>query len=208
LFGQIRHGTDRVLIVARQKDDPMAPLDDRIGRHAGRNQVIKTFHELSSGERLRNEGGGQETVQFFRKNSKRVHRVDNRLAFPARQGLRNLAMFPERDRQDDCVGLECIPQRLSDDRGSNSPSLRGQRFGRPAARDGHVDVFTGEGVGEGLTYLAESYNCIAHNVSPIRVDIASQPFDGAGHQVPFCGLDGRHAAVDEQLHPVHEARIV
>ena len=29
LFGQIRHGSDRVLVVARQKDDPMAPLDDR-----------------------------------------------------------------------------------------------------------------------------------------------------------------------------------
>jgi hypothetical protein len=32
---------------------------------------------------------------------------------------------------------------------------------------GHVDVFTGEGVGEGLAYLTESYNRIAHNVSPI-----------------------------------------
>jgi hypothetical protein len=32
--------------------------------------------------------------------------VDDRLAFPARQGLCNLAMFPERDRQDDRVGLE------------------------------------------------------------------------------------------------------
>jgi hypothetical protein len=31
LFGQIRHGSDRVLIVARQKDDPVAALDDRIG---------------------------------------------------------------------------------------------------------------------------------------------------------------------------------
>jgi hypothetical protein len=30
-------------------------------------------------------------------------------------------------------------------------------------------------VGEGLTYLSESYNCIAHNVSPILVDIDSQP---------------------------------
>jgi hypothetical protein len=45
----------------------------------------------------------------------------------------------------------------------------------PATRNGHVDVFTGEGVGEGLTYLSESYNCIAHNVSPILVDIGSQP---------------------------------
>src|SRR5450759_1740315 len=97
-FGQIRHGSDRVLGLARQKDDPMAPLDDRIGGQGGRNQVIKTFHELSAVERLRNEGGGRETVQLLRENSKRVRRVDNRLAFPARQGLRNLAMFPERDR--------------------------------------------------------------------------------------------------------------
>src|SRR6202041_3242682 len=80
-------------------------------------------------------------------------------------------MFPERDRQDDCVGRECIPQRLGDDRGSNRPSLGRQRFRWPAARDGHVDVFTGERVGEGLAYLAESDNRIAHSASPIHVDI-------------------------------------
>jgi hypothetical protein len=88
-------------------------------------------------------------------------------------------MFLERDRQDDCVGIECIPQRLGDDRGSNRPSLRGQRLGQPATRDGHVDVLTGKGVGDGLAYLAESYNRIAHNASPIRVDIGSPAFDGA-----------------------------
>jgi hypothetical protein len=89
------------------------------------------------------------------------HSMARNLAFPARQDLRNLAMFIERDRQDDCVGPECIPQRLGDDSGSNRPSLRRQRLGRAAARDGHVDVFTGEGVGEGLAYLTESYNCIS-----------------------------------------------
>src|SRR5580704_14362374 len=68
LFGQIRHGGDRVLVVARQKDDPMPPLDDRIGSQGGGRQVIKTFHELSAGERLRNEGGGRETVQLLRWN--------------------------------------------------------------------------------------------------------------------------------------------
>src|SRR5580698_6032154 len=39
-FGQIRHGTDRVLVVARQKDDAMAPVDDRTGSQGGCNQVI------------------------------------------------------------------------------------------------------------------------------------------------------------------------
>src|ERR1700682_5496010 len=76
-------------------------------------------------------------------------------------------MFPERDCQEDCVGLECIPQRLGDYRGSNCPSLRCQRLGRPAARDDNVDFFTGEGVSQGLAYLAESYNCIFHNVFPM-----------------------------------------
>src|SRR6185437_4323971 len=84
-------------------------------------------------------------------------------------GLRNLAMLPERDCQDDCVGLECVPQRLGDDRGSNRPSPRRQRLGRPAARDGHLDVLTCEGVGEGLAYRTESYNRIAHNASPILI---------------------------------------
>src|SRR3954462_6659496 len=58
LFGQIRHGSDRVLVIARKKDDPMPPFDDRVGSQDGCNQVIETFHELSAGERLRDEGGG------------------------------------------------------------------------------------------------------------------------------------------------------
>src|ERR1700735_1967068 len=37
-FGQIRHGSDRVLGVARQKDDSVAALDDWISRPDGRTQ--------------------------------------------------------------------------------------------------------------------------------------------------------------------------
>src|SRR5580692_576837 len=36
LFGQGRHGSVRVLVVARQKDDPVGALDDRIGSQLGR----------------------------------------------------------------------------------------------------------------------------------------------------------------------------
>jgi hypothetical protein len=127
--------------------------------------VIETLHELGAGERLRNEGGGRETVQLLRWDWKRVHRVDDRLAFPARQGLRNLAMFPERDRQDDCVGLECIPQRLGDDRGSNRPSLANASGGRRLAT-----YLTGEGVGEGylgiLQLLAHMFSFGISNGAP------------------------------------------
>src|SRR5579872_6736344 len=150
---QVRDRSDRVLIIARQKDDAMASLNNRIAGQRSRTQVVKTFHDLSTGEGLRNEGGGRETVQFLRWQRKRVHCVDDRLALPTRQRLRNLTMFSERDCQDDRVGFERIPQRLGDDRGSNRPSLRRQRLGRPAARDRHVDVVTGKGVGEGLADL-------------------------------------------------------
>ena len=68
LFGQIRHGSDRVLVVARQKDDPVPTLDDRICSQGGRNQVIETLHEPGAGERLRGEGGGGETVQLLEGN--------------------------------------------------------------------------------------------------------------------------------------------
>src|SRR6202022_3963042 len=53
LFGQGRHGSDRVLIVARQKDDSVAARDDRISSQSLRQQVIETFPELGAGERLR-----------------------------------------------------------------------------------------------------------------------------------------------------------
>jgi hypothetical protein len=38
LFGQIRHGSDRVLVIARQKDDPVTALDDRVGSQGGRKK--------------------------------------------------------------------------------------------------------------------------------------------------------------------------
>src|ERR1700726_2230500 len=169
--------------------------------------MIKTLHQLGPGERLRNECGGRETLQFLRWDWKRVHRVDDRLAFPARQGLRNLAMFPERDRQDDCVGLECIFQRLGDNRGANRPSLRRQHFSRPAARDGHVDVFTGEGLGEGLAYLAESYNCVAHNFSLWF----TEPYGPPNSRMECrraSGSDLRWAAVDGEFAGGHEAAVL
>src|SRR6202451_1997543 len=47
-FGQIRHGSDSVLVIARQKDDPVAALDDRVGGQCGRHQAVKNFHPLSA----------------------------------------------------------------------------------------------------------------------------------------------------------------
>src|SRR5262245_32054692 len=92
-------------------------------------------------------------------------------------------MLSERDRQDDWVGLERVPERLGDDRGANGPGLRRQYLGRPMARDRHGHVLTGKGVGEGLAYPTETYNRVAHDASPVRVDNASPASIALGH--PF-----------------------
>jgi hypothetical protein len=41
------NGSGHVLVVARQKDDPMAALDDRIGSQGERNQVIEPFTSMA-----------------------------------------------------------------------------------------------------------------------------------------------------------------
>jgi hypothetical protein len=71
-------------------------------------------------------------------------------------------MLIEQDSQEDGVRRERFLERFGDDRKSNRPSLQCQLLGRAAARDGHVDVVTRKGVSEGLTYLAEPNNCVAH----------------------------------------------
>ena len=55
-------------------------------------------------------------------------------------------------------------------------------------------IIPGEGVGEGLTYLSESYNCIAHNVSPILIDIDSQP--STARDIESVGGDRKRPAVN------------
>src|ERR1039458_2033047 len=119
-------------------------------------------------------------------------------------------MFPERNRQDDCVGLERIPQRLGDDRGSNRPSLRCQRLGRPTTRDGDFDVLTGKGVGECLAYLAESYNCVAHMFSfglPNPTALRIIEWSAVKGECVRFGLNLREATVDGELAGGHEAAV-
>jgi hypothetical protein len=55
----------------------------RIGRQRRCDQVIETLHDLRAGEGLRDEGGGRETIELLWRDGERVHRVDDRLAFPA-----------------------------------------------------------------------------------------------------------------------------
>src|ERR1700733_5287736 len=106
-------------------------------------------------------------------------------------------MLIEQDSQENGFGLERFLQRLGDYRGSDRPSLWRQLLRRPAARDHDVDVATGEGVGEGLAYLSESYNRVAHAASPMYVDVA---IDCTAFRFPWtcvsCSGDPREAPLE------------
>jgi len=95
LFGKICHGFECVLVVARQKEDAMAAVNIRVGCQGGCRQVIEAFHEFGAAERFCDEGGRRKAVQVFWRNAKRIRRVDDRLAFPVRQGLCNFRMLFE-----------------------------------------------------------------------------------------------------------------
>ena len=47
LFGQVCHGSDRVFIVARQKDDPMTTVEDRIGSQVFSTDDFRPMHSSS-----------------------------------------------------------------------------------------------------------------------------------------------------------------
>ena len=94
-----RHGTGRIIVVARQKDDPMAPLlDNRIViTECNHTQVIKTFHELSATVKdftVKAEDGrppsssGRTPNAFVASMTVFAHS-------PARRSLRLLAVRPE-----------------------------------------------------------------------------------------------------------------
>jgi hypothetical protein len=94
--------------------------------------------------------------------------VDHNLASPVRS-LGELILQPERDGQDDNLGFERVLQRARGHRRSDRLGLRRDRLGRPPARHGHLNVFTGERPGKRLADGAKTYNRRAHEIRRIAV---------------------------------------
>jgi hypothetical protein len=94
--------------------------------------------------------------------------VDPNLASPVRS-LGELILQPERDGQDDNLGFERILQRARGHRRSNRRGSRRDRLGRPPARHGHSNVFTGERLGKRLADGAKTCNRRAQEILRIAV---------------------------------------
>src|SRR5574337_122066 len=173
LFGERCDRRRGAFVVARQERDPAAALDARVGGQGAGEEMVEALHQPGTPEGFGDDGRG---------DAKPVHRVDDRLALPARQIFGDLAMFLERNGQKDHVRLDGFRQRPGDDRGSDGLRLRQERFGRAPAGDGDFDVVAGEGVGEGLADGAETDDCVVHVVLHFCTRIAcnqSGPLDAS-----------------------------
>jgi hypothetical protein len=73
----------------------------------------------------------------------------------------------ETDGQEENVGLDCFRQCLGNDRGSDRGRIGCKAFRVARGCHGYFDALAGKRLGQGLAYLAEADNCIAHDVSPI-----------------------------------------
>src|SRR3546814_6120304 len=113
--------------------------------------MVEARHQPRAGKGVGDDGGG---------DAEPVHRVDDRLALPARQVFGDLAMSLDQDSQENHVRFLRFLQRPGNDRGSDRLRLWQQRFGRAPAGDGDFDVVAGESAGEGLAYRAETETCV------------------------------------------------
>ena len=53
------------VVVARQEHDSPATVYGRVLLKDGSNQMVEAFHQFGSGERLRDDGRGRDTIQFL-----------------------------------------------------------------------------------------------------------------------------------------------
>ncbi len=168
----------------------MAALDDRIGGQCGRTQVIKTLHQPGAvNDFATNAEDGRPSSSSGGTGNEFIASMTV-LPFQLGRAFAILAMFPERDRQDDCVGLECVPQRFGDDLRSNRPSLRCQGLGRAGDSRRDFNVLTGKGVGE---CLALSCRILQLRSSSVLLWF-TEPYGAPSHRVECrwaSGLDLR-----------------
>jgi len=98
-----------------------------------------------------------------------IGHVDDRLSLPARQRLRDFLVRLETDGQEENVGLDGFRQCLGNDHGADRGRIGCKAFRVARGRHGDFDALAGKRLGEGVAYLTEADNCIAHDVSPCAV---------------------------------------
>ena len=169
----------------------------------GRNQMIETFHDLSASERPRNEGGGRRPrpVPQVELGNEFMASMD-RLAFPTRQGLRNLAVLPER------TASRIVSALIASAATGVTVGPIARACGASSSGDRRLPTMTSmsyeQRPGEVVANLAEP--TIAQ---PICSPVVYRPLRPADKRMACCSewVRPRQTAVDGELAGSHEAAV-
>src|SRR3984957_13474917 len=128
----------------------------------GSDQMVEALNQPCTGEGLRDGLGRRLSPQLLRGHAVGIGHIDDGLALPGRQRLRDIPVRLETDCQKDDVRLDRFRQLFGNDRGSNRGCGGCKAFRVARGRHGHFDALAGKRLGQGLANIAEADNCVAH----------------------------------------------
>src|SRR6202022_1468588 len=154
------------VIVARQEHDSLATMYGRILVKDGSDQMVEALDQSCASKTLRDAHGRRVSPQFLRGHTVGIGHIDDGLSLPVRQRLRDIRVRLETDSQKDDVRLDRFRQLFGNDRGSDRGCGGCKAFRVARGCNGYFDAASGKRLGKSLADIAESYNRIAHAVSP------------------------------------------
>jgi AAA ATPase domain len=107
------------VIVARQEHDSSATMYGRILVKDGSDQMVEALDQSSASEGLGDGLGRRLSSKFLRGHAVGIGHIDDRLALPGGQRLRDIPVRLETDSQKDDVRLDRFGQVFGKDRGSD-----------------------------------------------------------------------------------------
>src|SRR5664279_2934978 len=154
------------VIVARQEHDSPSTMHGRILVKDGSDQMVEALDQSCASKCLRDELGRRLSSQFLRGHAVGIGHIDDRLPLPGGERLRDIRMRLETDRQKDVVRLDGLRQCFGNDFGSGRGRGGCKAFRVARGCHGYFDAASGKCLRKSLADIAESYNRIAHAVSP------------------------------------------
>jgi hypothetical protein len=153
----LRCGT---VMVARQEHDSPATMDGRILVKDGSDQMVEALDQSGTREGLRDDLGRWLSSQFLRGHAVSIGHIDDGLSLPARQGLRDISVRFETDRQKDDVRLDRLRQCCGNDLGLDCGRSGRKAFRVARGGSGYVDAASDKCLAQGLAKLTEADNCV------------------------------------------------
>jgi len=139
-----RDGCAGVGVIARYEDGLLTPLQRRICSKLCDREVIEGLHEARTGKRLGHEFRREATSQLFRSNAKGIHHIDDDLAVPLLELLRNVLVRREWDGEEDDLGSVGVLNRLGNDAGAELFCQECERLGSAGVCDSGFDFLARE----------------------------------------------------------------